>query len=62
MQIKILEVTKDHRVVQLLKEDLYGRLKELNIILEESKEISYSKFGGKISKINGSKVSSNRIF
>ena len=35
---KILEVAKDDRVIQQLK-DLNGRLKELNIILKESEEI-----------------------
>ena len=32
---KILEVTRDYRVIQKLKEDLNGRLKELNNILKE---------------------------
>ena len=36
---KILEVVKDDRVIQQLKEDLNGRLKELNIILKKSEEI-----------------------
>ena len=36
---KTLEVAKDYRVIQQLKEDLNERLKELNIILKESEEI-----------------------
>ena len=31
----ILEVARDNRVIQKLKEDLNGRLKELNNILKE---------------------------
>ena len=36
---KTLEAVKDYRVIQQLKEDLNGRLKELNIILKESEKI-----------------------
>ena len=36
---KILEVAKDDRDIQRLKEDLNERIKELNIILKESEEI-----------------------
>ena len=36
---KILDVAEDDRVIQQHKEDLNGRLKELNIILKKSEEI-----------------------
>ena len=36
---KILEVTKDERIIRQHKEDLNGRLKELNNILKEFEEI-----------------------
>ena len=36
---KILEVGRDYRVIQELNENLNGRLKELNIILKEYKDI-----------------------
>ena len=36
---KILEKAKDYRVIQQLKEDLNGSLKELHIVSKESEEI-----------------------
>ena len=47
---KILEVTKSYRVVQLLKENLNGRLKELNIILKKSEEIHITNLVEKYAK------------
>ena len=47
---KILEVVKDDRVIQQLKEDLNGRLKELNIILKESEEIRITNLVEKYAK------------
>ena len=44
---KIIEVAKDYRDIQQLKEDLNGRLKELNIILKESEEIRITNLVGK---------------
>ena len=47
---KILEVAKDYRLIQQLKEDLNGRLKELNIILKESEEIRVTNLVEKYAK------------
>ena len=47
---KILEVAKNDRVIQQLKEDLNGRLKELNIILKESEEIRITNLVEKYAK------------
>ena len=47
---KILEVAKDYRLIQQLKEDLNGRLKELNIILKGSEEIRVTNLVEKYAK------------
>ena len=47
---KILEVAKDYRVIQQLKEDLNGRLKELNIVLKGSEEIQITNLVEKYTK------------
>ena len=47
---RILEVAKDHRVIQQLKEDLNGILKEFNLILKESEEIRITNLVEKFTK------------
>ena len=48
---KILDVAKDDRVIQQHKEDLNGRLKELNIILKNPRK-SVKQIWWKTCKIN----------
>ena len=47
---KILEVAKDDRVIQQFKQDFNERLKELNILLKESEEISITNLLEKYAK------------